>query len=104
MRNILLSIIVLFTLYGCISVPRALNDVTIGMSIDEFMILSKNQATLESSSDGRTVYRYKWASPDESYYIGNTTFYYFFNGKLVRFDAGVITNPPPQLKLNYNLN
>jgi hypothetical protein len=73
------------------------------MSIEDFLIISKNIATLESYSEGRTVYRYEWASPD-SYNTFNTTFYHFKDGKLVEFNGGVRTNPPPQLRLNYNLN
>ena len=101
MKNLLLGVLVLFILESCVA--RALNNITMGMSIQEFMTLSKNRATLESSSDGRTVDRYAWAPPG-SEITWNTTFYYFQNDKLVQFDAGVRNSPPPQLRLNYNLN
>jgi hypothetical protein len=101
MKKILFGLFVLFVLEGC--VPQALNYTPIGMTIQEFMKVSKNQATLESSSNGVTIYKYRWADPGSSY-PWNTTFYYFSNDKLFEFNGGVRTGPPPQLRLNYNMN
>jgi hypothetical protein len=99
-----LILLVVFAIQSCAdTTSRALNTVQIGMGVQDFLLLSKNKATIERSSEDITVYRYQWASPD-SYLEWNTTFYYFRNGILVQFDGGVRTSPPPQLRLNYNLN
>jgi hypothetical protein len=75
-------IVSIFILTGCYA-TRPLNKAYVGMSISEFLKIAK-YPEIESGDGDLTVYRYRWGLNAE-----NTVFYYFRNGKLVRFDGGV---------------
>ena len=78
----LACIVSIFFLTGCYA-TRPLNKAYVGMSISEFLKIAK-YPEIESGDGDITVYRYRWGFNAE-----NTVFYYFRNGKLVRFDGGV---------------
>ena len=106
MKQKLILFLLAGTLFSCAqyATPRALNSAYLGMSVESFMEMSHNRATIESIEGGNKLYRYEWAPPG-SYITWNTTFYYFQNDRLVQMDGGVRNNvAPPQLRLNYNLN
>lgn len=81
MKNIFL-IGIIFLLFGCYA-TRPLNKAYVGMSISEFLKMAKFPE-IESGDGDLTVYRYRWGFNAE-----NTVFYYFRDGKLVRFDGGI---------------
>ena len=69
-------------LFGCYA-TRPLNNVYVGISISDFLKIAK-YPEIESSDGDLTVYRYRWGLNAE-----NTVFYYFRDGKLIKFDGGV---------------
>ena len=107
MKQKLILLLLASTLFSCAqyATPRALNSAYLGMSVESFMEMSHNRATIESIEGGYKIYRYEWAAPGSTL-AWNTTFYYFQNDRLVQMDGGVRNNnvAPPQLRLNYNLN
>lgn len=100
-RYLMTLCVIIFS--SCAPLLGPLNSARLGMPIEALIAMSQQTATLESMNDSITVYRYEWRS-SESSFNDNTTFYYFRDGKLVKFDRGVRTTPPPRLNLNYNLN
>jgi len=78
----IVSIISLFFLFGCYA-TRPLNKAYVGISINDFLKMAK-YPEIESSDGDLTVYRYRWGMNAE-----NTVFYYFRDGKLIKFDSGV---------------